>query len=45
MICEHCDGSGEGMTVGTICPVCHGLGEVPSAYDPDERDGPEFEND
>lgn len=28
--CPCCDGSGEGMYAGTICPTCHGLGETES---------------
>lgn len=43
--CESCDGSGEGMTSDSICPECHGLGEVHIAHDPDLRDGPEWEAD
>lgn len=43
--CPSCDGSGEGMHPGTICPECKGLGEVPDDYDPDDRPGPEWEAD
>ncbi|MFI3138170.1 MAG: hypothetical protein QX197_15445 [Methylococcaceae bacterium] len=28
MICSECNGSGEGMHDGTVCPVCLGTGEV-----------------
>ncbi len=47
MICEACDGSGEGMQVGTRCPFCHGLGEVPGSQDPDDpsEDGREIQKD
>jgi DnaJ-class molecular chaperone len=45
VICEACDGSGEGMTAGTTCPVCHGLGEVFTSGDPDLLEGPEWEAD
>ncbi len=44
-LCPECDGSGEGMTPGTICPVCRGLGEVAGHEDPDERKGKEWEAD
>jgi len=26
-ICQACSGSGEGMTDGSVCQVCHGWGE------------------
>lgn len=29
-ICPTCDGSGEGMTDGTICLTCRGRGEIPT---------------
>ncbi len=45
MICACCDGSGEGMTAGTTCQECHGMGEVSAAQDPDGRTGPEWEAD
>lgn len=34
MMCPDCDGSGEGMSPGTVCRLCKGLGEVPGG-DPD----------
>lgn len=43
--CDACDGSGEGMSPGTTCPFCHGLGEVSGAHDPDDRKGKEWEAD
>lgn len=43
--CAYCDGSGEGMHPGTICPECKGLGEVLGHNDPDDRNGPEWEAD
>lgn len=27
-ICPFCSGSGEGLTDGSVCRVCHGEGEV-----------------
>ena len=27
-ICPACSGSGEGMTDGSVCQVCHGWGEA-----------------
>lgn len=45
IMCPYCDGSGEGMHTGTICPECRGDGEVSSAFDPDDRPGPEWEAD
>lgn len=35
--CSTCNGSGEGMSPGTICKVCNGLGEV-STSEPDDED-------
>lgn len=28
IICSRCNGTGEGMSEGSICPVCRGRGEV-----------------
>lgn len=33
--CPDCNGSGEGMSPGTNCSTCHGLGEI-SCEEPDE---------
>lgn len=41
MICETCDGSGEGMYPGTNCRECHGLGEVPGREPEDEWENDE----
>ncbi len=36
VICDRCNGSGEGMTDGSVCSTCRGSGEIEEGGDDGE---------